>query len=641
MAITIPILTDFNSRGIDRGIKQFQKLETKGQKAGFLIRKAALPAALALGGIALAAKAGLDGVMADDEALANLQSTITSTGNAANITSESFFAYANQLQKVTGTGADQITQGAALLATFKNVRNEVGAGNQVFNRATKAALDLSKKGFGDLSGSNKMLGKALNDPIRGITALSRAGVTFTDEQKATIKTLQESGRTLDAQKIILREVEDQVGGTAEAFGETTRGKIERSKRAFEEMQKTLARALLPILEAAASIFQKLSGFIERNQKVSKIIIGVIAALAAGVLILNVAMKAFAVILAVISLSPVVLIIGAIVLAVAALTIGFIALYKKSETFRKIVTVAFESAKKVIGKVVDFLKGPVLAAWEVIQGVLEVIKGLIEGDFSRVWEGIKTTIGGVLDGIKTSILGFPLLIGGAVLAIGRTIVSKIAEGVSDIASKVWDKLKGLPGALLNLAVGWVQGLGTLGGRVITYIARGVTGLADAAWNNIKGFAAVLGEKVMGIADSIKAIGRKIIDYIIDGFEAAASGIVSGLKGIINKAIDLVNGGIRKVNSLSRKVNKILPGDPIGQIGEIPRLAKGGIVRSPTLALIGEAGPEAVVPLSGRNAGMGMTINVQAGLVANPDQIGQQIIEAIQRAQRRSGPVFAPA
>jgi hypothetical protein len=489
MAITIPILTDFNSRGIDRGIKQFQRLETKGQKAGFLIRKAALPAALALGGIALAAKAGLDGVMADDEALANLQSTITSTGNAANITSESFFAYANQLQKVTGTGADQITQGAALLATFKNVRNETGKGNQVFNRATKAALDLSKKGFGDLSGSNKMLGKALNDPIRGITALSRAGVTFTDEQKATIKTLQESGRTLDAQKIILKEVEDQVGGTAESFGATTRGKIERSKRAFEEMQKTLARALLPVLEAAASIFQKLSGFIERNQKVSKIIIGVIAALAAGVLILNVAMKAFAVILAVISLSPVVLIIGAIVLAVAALTIGFIALYKKSETFRTIVTGAFEGAKKVIGKVVDFLKGPVLAAWEVIQGILEVIKGLIAGDFSRVWDGLKTTIGGVLDFIKTTILRFPLLIGGAVLEIGKTIVRKIAEGVADIAGKVWDKLKGLPGALLNLAVAWVELLGTLGTRVITYIARGVTGLADSAWENIKGFAAV--------------------------------------------------------------------------------------------------------------------------------------------------------
>ena len=643
MAITIPILTDFNGRGIDRGIGQFKRLETKGQKAGFMIRKAAIPAALALGAIGLAAKAGVDGVMADDEALANLESTLTATGNAANITSESFFAYANELQKVTGTGADQITQGAALLATFKNVRNEVGKGNDVFNRATEAALDLSQKGLGDLSSTNKMLGKALNDPIKGITALSRAGVQFTDEQKETIKTLHETGRTLDAQKIILKEVESQVGGTAEAFGETTRGKVERSKRAFEEMQKTLARALLPVLEAAASIFQKLAGFIERNAKVSKIIIGVIAALAAGVLILNVAMKAFAVILAVISLSPVVLIITGIVVAVAALTIGFIALYKKSETFRKIVTEAFEGAKKVIGKVVDFLKGPALAAWEVIQGVLEVIKGLIAGDFSRVWKGIKTTIEGVIDGIKTAILGVPQLIGGAVLEIGKTIVTKIAEGIVGLATKVWAKLKGLPRALLNLAVGWTEGLRTLGGRVITYIGRGITGLASAAWNNIKGFAKVLaGKFTLGnVGETLKGIGSKIIDFIVDGFQAAASGIVSGLKGIINQAINLVNGGIGKVNSLSGKINKILPGDPIGRISPIPRLAKGGIVRSPTVALIGEAGPEAVIPLSGRNAGIGMTINVQAGLISTPDQIGQQIIEAIQRAQRRSGPAFVSA
>jgi hypothetical protein len=237
----------------------------------------------------------------------------------------------------------------------------------------------------------------------------------------------------------------------------------------------------------------------------------------------------------------------------------------------------------------------------------------------------------------------LLIGGAVLEIGKTIVSKIAEGIVDLSTKVWDKLKGLPRALLNLAVGWVEDLGTLGGRVITYIARGITGLASKAWENIKGFASALAGffTLENIGETLKNVGSKIIDFIIDGFTAAASGVVSGLKGIINKAIDLVNGGIRKVNSLSSKVNAILPGNPIGEITPIPRLAKGGIVRSPTLALIGEAGPEAVVPLSGRNAGMGMTINVQAGLVANPDQIGQQIIEAIQRAQRRSGPVFAPA
>jgi SLT domain-containing protein len=71
-----------------------------------------------------------------------------------------------------------------------------------------------------------------------------------------------------------------------------------------------------------------------------------------------------------------------------------------------------------------------------------------------------------------------------------------------------------------------------------------------------------------------------------------------------------------------------------------MATGGIVTSPTLALIGEAGPEAVIPLS-KAGGMGMNITVNAGLVATPDQVGQDIIAAIQKAQRRSGTVFAPA
>jgi hypothetical protein len=545
MAITIPILTDFNGRGIDRGIKQFQKLETKGQKAGFLIRKAAIPAALALGAIALAAKAGLEGVMADDEALANLQSTITSTGNAANITSESFFAYANELQKVTGTGADQITQGAALLATFKNVRNEVGAGNQVFNRATKAALDLSKKGFGDLSGSNKMLGKALNDPIRGITALGRAGVTFTDEQKATIKTLQESGRTLDAQKIILKEVEDQVSGTAEAFGATTRGKIERSKRAFEEMQKTLARALLPVLESAASIFQKLSGFIEKNEKQAKILIGIVAGLAAGILLANAAIKIYTISTAAaetitkllngtMKANP----IGLVVTAIGLLVAGLILAYNNSETFRNILNKVFDAVKQVV----DFLR-PIGAAY---------------------FDGLKLAF----NAIKTVLSGY----------------AKIVMGVFDAFKTVYDFLK------------------------------------------------------------------PITSKAFDGIKAAFD--------VIKKPVDLLITALRKAKELFQWFTSIGGGKntPTVAIGpttpgtglppgfkvpkSVPRMAAGGIVRSPTLALIGEAGPEAVVPLSGRNAGMGMTINVQAGLVANPDQIGQQIIEAIQRAQRRSGPVFAP-
>ena len=88
-----------------------------------------------------------------------------------------------------------------------------------------AALDLSKAGFGDMSSASKMLGKALNDPVKGMTALSRAGVTFSQAQKDQVAALVASGDVLGAQKLILAEVESQVGGAAAAYGKTMPGQI--------------------------------------------------------------------------------------------------------------------------------------------------------------------------------------------------------------------------------------------------------------------------------------------------------------------------------------------------------------------------------------------------------------------------------
>jgi hypothetical protein len=114
-----------------------------------------------------------------------------------------------------------------------------------------------------------------------------------------------------------------------------------------------------------------------------------------------------------------------------------------------------------------------------------------------------------------------------------------------------------------------------------------------------------------------------------------------KTVFNGIASIWNNTVGKI---SFEIPKWVPG--LGGKGfdmpNIPMLANGGIVTSPTLALIGEAGPEAVIPLSQMgNTGGGMNITVNAGLVSTPDQIGQQIIEAIQRAQRRSGQVFAAA
>jgi hypothetical protein len=137
------------------------------------------------------------------------------------------------------------------------------------------------------------------------------------------------------------------------------------------------------------------------------------------------------------------------------------------------------------------------------------------------------------------------------------------------------------------------------------------------------------------------------------------VVNGIAGYFEF---MANAYIKMINLVIKGINLIKPGkdiSPIGSVsfgrlggdgapagdggngfGNLTKMATGGIVTSPTMALIGEAGPEAVIPLN-KAGGLGMNITVNAGLVSTPDQIGQDIIAAIQKAQRRSGTVFAPA
>lgn len=189
------------------------------------------------------------------------ESIIKSTGGAAKVTAEQVGDLASAISLKTGMDDEAIQSGANLLLTFKNVRNELGKGNKIFDRATQAATDLSAAGFGDMAGQSKMLGKALNDPIKGITALSRSGVTFSEGQKEQIKTLVESGKTLQAQKIILGEVESQVGGAAAATA--TYG--EKASVAFGNIKEQVGTELLvPGVDALSKAFLGLVPSITRG-----------------------------------------------------------------------------------------------------------------------------------------------------------------------------------------------------------------------------------------------------------------------------------------------------------------------------------------------------------------------------------------
>lgn len=611
--------------------------DTFGAKLRRGVGKAAPFAAAGLAAFGAAAAMGIRGIMDDEAALANFENSLNATGNAVRVNSKAFWRYAEAQQASTGIGADQIAQGAALLATFKNVRNEVGKGNDVFMRATTAAADLSAKGFGSLESANKMLGKALNDPVKGITALSRAGVTFTAQQKEQIKALTESGDLLGAQKIILGEVESQVGGAAKAYGETTAGQVKRAQLAFGELTETLAASLLPIIQTLLGIFQRFAGWIQENQGLAKVAAIAFVGLASAILAVNAALK---VVGAISALSNPIVAVG---LAVAAIAAGVVILYQRSEKFRDIVSGAWEAVKKAVEIVVDVFDGPVKAAFRTVQGVAEVLAGLLTGDFSRAWDGMKKAVGGVLDWLKETMLALPATILTAAVGIGSAIVRGVASGVATIGQSVWDTIKGLPAnllgrvgawltglaniggkvidyiaagvsglaadvwakitnmpaALLGLAAGWLTGLASIGGKVIDWIAAGATGLAAAVWGKISGFgSALLTLVTSGAKDTITGIGSKIIDWIENGIKNAAKGLADTVKGAVNLGIDALNIGIKGTNKGIRLLNKAIPfGDPIDEIPLIPRLARGGIVTQATTALVGERGAEAVVPLTG--------------------------------------------
>ncbi|MFB5660780.1 hypothetical protein [Alteribacillus sp. HJP-4] len=197
----------------------------------------AVAGTVALGGRAVMQLAEIERISAQTDAV------IKSTGGVANVTASDIDTMAVGMQYLTSVEHEAIRTGANMLLTFTNIRNEAGKGNDVFDRTTGLMTDLSVAMGIDTKSAATMLGKALNDPTQGMTALSRVGVSFTDEQKEQVKALQESGDMLGAQKLILGELETQYGGSAEALGGTFVGQLTMAKMAFDDVFQAIMSQL--------------------------------------------------------------------------------------------------------------------------------------------------------------------------------------------------------------------------------------------------------------------------------------------------------------------------------------------------------------------------------------------------------------
>lgn len=197
-------------------------------------------------------KAAMDAQKVD----AQLNAVLKSTKSISGMTADSVKNLALSLSKITPYEDDAIVSGENMLLTFTNI------GKDVFPTATEAMLNMSTALGQDLQSSAMQLGKALNDPIAGVTALKRVGVNFSDAQRDMIKTMVESGDVMGAQKFILSELNTEFGNSAKAAGETFAGKMDILNNAIGNVKENIGNAFLPILTKVAD---KLATFVNSEQ----------------------------------------------------------------------------------------------------------------------------------------------------------------------------------------------------------------------------------------------------------------------------------------------------------------------------------------------------------------------------------------
>jgi len=352
MALSIPIISEFDGKGIKKAQQEFKQLETVGQKAQFAIKKAAIPAALAVGALAAAGKSAL----AAGEEVNSANARIGQIAKSMDIFGESTDYVQKRLVKLAEAqgvelGISNLTIKAtqAKLLTFRNLAKSANVVGGAFDRANKAALDMAAAGFGSAEGNAVQLGKALENPIKGIAALAKSGVTFTEQEKEKIKTLVESNKMLEAQDMVLKAIENQVGGTAAATADDSK----KMGEAFAQVSQAIGMTLLPILEAVTPILLGIANWAKENPGTFTKVAAAIGGIALAILAINFAMSA----------NPLTL----IALGIGALIAGVVIAYNRFEGFRKIVDILFAGLKTGIGQAIDNFKM-----------MLDVVKGIFNG-----------------------------------------------------------------------------------------------------------------------------------------------------------------------------------------------------------------------------------------------------------------------
>lgn len=244
----------------DRASATLRNFGNNASSLGNTLKKGLGVAAIGLAAAGAAAIAfGVSSVKSYQEsenALAQLNAVLKSTKGVAGVTAKSAVQLADSLQLVTKFSDEEVLSAENLLLTFTKISKDI------FPQATKTVLDMSTALGQDTKASAIQLGKALQDPILGITALRRVGVNFSADQKEVVRNLVETGRSAEAQRLILKELNTEFGGSATAAANTFSGKLAILKNQFDEVKESIGKALV---EGLGPLMDKLLAFVKSDK----------------------------------------------------------------------------------------------------------------------------------------------------------------------------------------------------------------------------------------------------------------------------------------------------------------------------------------------------------------------------------------
>lgn len=383
-----------DAKGAQKAMGQVEK-EAGGLSSTFKKVGAGIAGAFAVGAGVTIFKDMFAGAREAAKVTALTEQVIKTTGGAANVTAGQVAKLATSISNKTAIDKDAIQSASNMIATFTSVRNEVGKGNNIFDQATQIVTDMSVALGSDMKGAAIQVGKALNDPVAGVSALAEVGVSFTQQQKDQIKAMVEVGDVAGAQKVILAELNKEFGGSGAAAA-TTWDKLSNK---FRNIGETLAGKLLPVLDKVSEWGLTSIEWLSKHQTVTAalaVVIGgaLVAAFTAW------AISATAAAAATIAANAAALL---IVVGLAALVAGVVLAYTHFAWFKVAVDTTWQALQTGYNWVksnwpllLGVLTGPfglavltITRNWDSLVGFIQAIPGRIGGSLSSMWDGMKS------------------------------------------------------------------------------------------------------------------------------------------------------------------------------------------------------------------------------------------------------------